>query len=85
MPENNINKTDFERSEPLKRKITIADLYPDLSSEEQAEAEYNLKRYVRLIWRIFERVNRENPALLTKELEKARLKEQQSPDKSDCK
>ncbi len=35
---------------------TIQDLYPDLSPEEQIEAEYNLKRYVNLCWRIYNRL-----------------------------
>jgi hypothetical protein len=46
---------------PAKSKThhTIADLYPDLSPAEQAEAEYNLKQYVALIWRIYQRIKRE--------------------------
>jgi hypothetical protein len=43
-----------------KEPLAIADLYPDLSPEEQAEAEYNLKQYVALIWRIYQRIKREN-------------------------
>lgn len=35
--------------------LTIADLYPELTEAEQAEAEENLKRYLQVIWRIFER------------------------------
>lgn len=62
----------FER--PAKKQITIADLYPNLSPEEQAEAEYNLKRYLSLVWRIYQRVKRENPELLTKALKEARFK-----------
>jgi hypothetical protein len=42
-----------------KKSLTIADLYPDLSPEEQIEAEYNLKQYVALIWRIYRRIKRE--------------------------
>lgn len=56
-----------------KKSITIQDVYPDLSPEDQAEAEYNLKSYVRLIWRIYERVKRENPDLLTRLLKKGRF------------
>lgn len=81
MPEN--NSFDYQdslqrqqqrrRAFQPERKITIADLYPELSAEERAEAEYNLQRFARLVWRIFERVLRENPERLTKEIEKARL------------
>ena len=38
---------------------TIANLYPHLKPNEQAEAEYNLKRYVALVWRIYQRLRRE--------------------------
>jgi hypothetical protein len=40
------------QSEP---PITVADLYPDLSMEEQQEAAYYLSRYVELVRRVFER------------------------------
>ena len=43
-----------------KRKApTIAELYPELSMEQQEEAEYFLRRYLDLIKRIYERVERE--------------------------
>lgn len=42
------------------KKITIADLYPELSPEEQAEAEYNLKQYVRAVKAIYDRLVEEN-------------------------
>ncbi|GEM_PF-5996090 len=38
--------------------VSIADLYPDLNTEQQAEAEYYLKRYISIIRRIFERLHR---------------------------
>jgi len=58
-----------------KKRVTIADLYPQLSPDKQREAEYNLRRYIRLVWRIFERVRSENPAALTEILKQARLNE----------
>jgi hypothetical protein len=58
-----------------KKRRTIAELYPSLSEEEQREAEYNLRRYIRLVWRIFERVKSENPKALTEVLKEARLRE----------
>jgi len=34
---------------------TLSELYPDLTEEELREAEENLDRYVRLVWRACER------------------------------
>ncbi len=34
---------------------TLADLYPDLTEDELLQAEENLARYVRLVWRLCER------------------------------
>ena len=59
----------FER----KKRITIQDIYPDFTPEEQAEAEYNLREYALLVWRIYERVKSENPELLTKMLKDDRV------------
>lgn len=57
-------------------RVTVADLYPELSPEEQAEAEFYLLGYLDVVRRIFERVCREQPELLT-ELEKtASLKQE---------
>ena len=39
---------------------TIADLYPQLSPDEQAEAAYTLNRYLDLVWRIYQRVRRQS-------------------------
>jgi hypothetical protein len=36
-------------------EVTIHDLYPDLSSEQQAEAVECLSRYIDLVCRIYER------------------------------
>jgi hypothetical protein len=57
-------------------RITIGDLYPDLSPEQQAEAEYHLLRYLALVKRIFERIARENPELLTKLERRAMLRKE---------
>ncbi len=56
--------------------ITIADLYPDLSPERQAEAEYRLLRYLSLVKRIFERIARERPDLLTELERRAMLRKE---------
>jgi hypothetical protein len=36
------------------KEITIADLYPDLSPEQQAEAEYRLLRYFAVVKEIYD-------------------------------
>jgi hypothetical protein len=41
------------------KRPTIGDLYPELSPEEQEEAERNLRAYLELVVRIFERIRRE--------------------------
>jgi hypothetical protein len=38
---------------------TLRDLYPHLSEEELAEAEDNLERYLKLVLRLFERMEAE--------------------------
>ena len=53
---------------------TVADLYPQLSLEEQKQAEFNLHRYLLAVKRIFERIKRENPDVLTELENRARLK-----------
>jgi hypothetical protein len=37
-----------------KDEITIADLYPDLTPEQQAEAEYRLLRYLAVVRSIYD-------------------------------
>lgn len=38
---------------------TIDSLYPDFTLEEKVEAEEFWKRYVALVWRIYQRIRRE--------------------------
>jgi hypothetical protein len=67
-------------------QIAIGDLYPELSPDEQAEAEYHLLRYLRLVRRIFERIRREKPELLTELERRAMLrKERQKSARSAAK
>ena len=39
------------------QNITIAELYPELTKEQQEEATYYMARYLDVVQRIFERVN----------------------------
>lgn len=57
-----------------KKVITIADLYPDLTIEEQAEAENNLVRYLGVIKRVFDYISEQNPKILTEVKRRARLR-----------
>jgi hypothetical protein len=43
-----------------KTSSTIVKLYPELTPDEQHEAEYNLGRYVSLVWRIYRRTRSKN-------------------------
>lgn len=57
------------------KEITISVLYPDLTPEQLAEAEFNLLGYLDVVRRIFERVSVENPNILTKIEKTASLKQ----------
>lgn len=46
-----------EKNNP-QQNIDLSDVYPELTPEQLAEAEYNLTRYVDVIRRIYERVNK---------------------------
>jgi hypothetical protein len=61
MPENEYRQ--------LKGEITIADLYPELSPDEQQEAEYRMLRYLAVVKEIFEEICESKPEVLT-ELER---------------
>ncbi len=58
--------------------ITIADLYPDLWPEEQAEAEYRMLRYLAVVKDIFEQICAEKPELLTELERRAMLRKQRN-------
>lgn len=70
MPENH--------SSQFKDEITIADLYPDLSSEEQTETEYRILRYLAVVKDIFEQICVENPKLLTELERRAMLRKERN-------
>ena len=69
-----MTKKDQSRFED---NLTIADLYPDLSPEEQRKAEYRLLRYLITVRKIFERVVREDPELLTELKRRAMLRKRE--------
>lgn len=69
MPESHIS---------TENKIAVADLYPELTTEQQKEAEYYLLRYLAIVKRIFERAVRENPKLLLELEKRARLRKEKN-------
>lgn len=52
------SKSNYPKLKPAPK--TIENLYPQLSPDELAEAQYTFKRYVALVWRIYQRVRRES-------------------------
>jgi hypothetical protein len=69
----------FENKREVKKEIpTLESMYPDYTPEERAEASDTLNRYLNLVWRIYNRVKRENPKKLTKMLLNARFKRDHS-------
>lgn len=57
-----------------KENPTIEKVYPDYTPEELIEAEDTLRRYLNLVWRIYNRVRREESEKLTETLLNARFK-----------
>jgi hypothetical protein len=66
---------EYSQSE---RDITIADLYPDLSPDEQQEAEYRLLRYLAVVKEIFEEICESKPELLTELERRAMLRKERN-------
>ncbi len=62
------------------KEITIADLYPNLSPEEQAEAKEVWLQYLMIVKRIFEHICRERPEILTELERRAMLRKKKTPD-----
>ena len=57
-------------------EITIADLYPDLSPEQQQEAEYRMLRYLAVVKEIFEEICESQPEVLTELERRAMLRKE---------
>lgn len=56
--------------------FTVMDLYPDLSPDERAEAEYRMLRYLAVVKEIFEEICESNPKLLTELERRAMLRKE---------
>jgi hypothetical protein len=58
------------------KEITVTDLYPELTPEEQVAAQENWLRYLRVVRRIFVYVSEENPEILTELEKRVRLRKE---------
>lgn len=70
-----MSKKDYRQFE---RDITITDLYPDLSPEQQQEVEYRMLRYLTVVKEIFEEICESKPELLTELERRAMLRKERS-------
>lgn len=70
-----MSKKDYRQFE---RDITITDLYPDLSSEQQQEVEYRMLRYLAVVKEIFEELCESKPELLTELERRAMLRKERN-------
>lgn len=52
-------------SSEKEKRIAISELYPDLTIEEQTEAEENLRRYLVVVKGIFDNIAEHKPEILT--------------------
>lgn len=50
-------------NEPKEERPSLRDLFPDLSEERLKEVEDTFYGYLEIAWRIYERLERENPEL----------------------
>lgn len=64
-------------------EISISDLYPDLSPEEQREAEYRLFRYFAVVKEIFEEICESKPEVLTELERRAMLRKERDKSNND--
>lgn len=60
------------------KSISLNELFPELSEEEQREAEENLRQYLAVVRRIFEHVQANNPKILTELRRRARLRKEKA-------
>jgi hypothetical protein len=60
------------------KSISLSELFPQLSEEEQREAEENLRQYLAVVRRIFEHVQANDPKLLTELRRRARLRKEKA-------
>jgi predicted house-cleaning noncanonical NTP pyrophosphatase (MazG superfamily) len=60
------------------KSISFSELFPQLSEEEQPEAEENLRQYLAVVRRIFEHVQANDPKILTELRRRAKLRKEKA-------
>jgi len=73
-----LKKLFFVMPDNNEKSISLHDLFPQLSEEEQREAEENLRQYLALVRRIFEHVQANDPKILTELRRRARLRKEKA-------
>jgi len=58
------------------QQISMRELYDDLNTEQLADAEANLRRYLGVVKRIFDHIQAENPKILTDLRRRAKLRKE---------
>lgn len=58
--------------------IDLGEIYPDLTEDELSEAEENLRRYLAVVRRISDRIQTENPKILTELRRRVSLRRQKA-------
>ena len=60
------------------KNVSLNELFPQLSEEEQREAEENLRQYLAVVRRIFDYVHANDPKILTELRRSARLRKEKA-------
>lgn len=71
-----MKKLFFVMPDNTEKSISLNELFPELSGEEQREAEENLRQYLAVVRRIFEHVQAHDPKILTELRRRARLRKE---------
>jgi hypothetical protein len=75
-----LKKLFFVMPDNTEKSISLSELFPQLSEEEQREAGENLRQYLAVVRRIFEHVQANDPKLLTELRRRARLRKEKAPN-----
>jgi hypothetical protein len=60
------------------KRISVSELFPQLSEGEQREAQENLRQYLAVVRLIFEHVQANDPKILTELRRRARLRKEKA-------
>ena len=73
-----MKKLFFVMPDNKEKSISLNELFPELSGEEQREAEENLRQYLAVVRRIFEHAHANDPKILTELQRRARLRKEKA-------